>query len=76
MPSRALPGIVHAAVSAREAAQQGVVGNRTLASLYDLISAQNLSVPGRGKDFRGDQRWNTARILVKGNMVEHWLNEF
>jgi len=57
-------------------AKQGVDGNRTLASLYDLIPAENLSVPGRGKDFRGDQRWNTARIVVKGDMVEHWLNEF
>ncbi len=57
-------------------AQKGVKGNRTLASLYDLIPAENLSVPGRNKPFRGVGEWNQARLIVKGNHIEHWLNGF
>jgi len=48
-------------------AKLGVKGNRTLASLYDLIPAEN-------KKFTGVGKWNTAEIVVKGNHVEHWLN--
>ena len=55
-------------------AAQGVGGNRTLASLYDLIPAGNLSIPGRGKRFNGVGQWNRARIVVRGNHIEHWLN--
>ena len=57
-------------------AGMGVKGNRTIASLYDLIPAANLSVPGRGKEFRGPGSWNQARIISRGNHVEHWLNGF
>jgi hypothetical protein len=57
-------------------AAMGVGGNRTLGSLYDLIPAANLSVPGRSKDFRGTGAWNLARVVVRGNHVEHWLNGF
>ncbi len=57
-------------------AKLGVNGNRTIASLYDLIPAKNLSVPSRGKDFRGIGTWNQARIVVRGNHIEHWLNGF
>ncbi len=57
-------------------AKMGVKGNRTLASLYDLIPAKNLSVPGRGKEFRGIGTWNQGRIIVKENHIEHWLNGF
>jgi 3-keto-disaccharide hydrolase len=57
-------------------AKLGVNGNRTLASLYDLIPASNLSEPHRGKDFRGVGEWNQARIVVHGNHIEHWLNGF
>ena len=57
-------------------AKEGVGGNRKIASLYDLIPAENLSVPSRGKDFRGVGKWNTARIIVRGSHVEHWLNGF
>lgn len=57
-------------------AQLGVAGNRTVASLYDLIPASNLSVPGRGKPFNGVGNWNEARIVSRGNHVEHWLNGF
>ena len=56
-------------------AQQGVNGNRTLGSLYDLIPAVNMSEPG-SNNLRagGPGQWNRARILVKGNHIEHWLN--
>ncbi|MFN8206539.1 MAG: DUF1080 domain-containing protein [Bacteroidales bacterium] len=42
-------------------------GSRTLASLYDLIAAENKRVNTMGE-------WNRARILSVGNHVEHWLN--
>ena len=49
-------------------AKLGVRGNRTLGSLYDLIPA------AADKPYRGNGTWNTARIVVRGNQVEHWLN--
>lgn len=55
-------------------AKMGVNGNRTVASLYDLITADNLSVPGRGKQFKGGGMWNNARIVSRDGIVEHWLN--
>lgn len=55
-------------------AKAGVNGNRTLGSLYDLIAAENLSIPGRGKQFKGIGNWNKARIIVDGSKVSHWLN--
>ena len=48
-------------------ARNGVKGNRTLASLYDLIPAKS------SKKFYMSY-WNRARIFVKGDHVEHWLN--
>jgi hypothetical protein len=48
-------------------AKLGINGNRTLASLYDLMPATNKKVNPIGE-------WNHARILVKGRHVEHWLN--
>jgi len=48
-------------------AKQGVNGNRTLASLYDLIPAENRPLKPIGE-------WNQARIIVNGSHVEHWLN--
>ena len=57
-------------------AKMGVNGNRTIASLYDLIPAANLSVPSRDKPVNGVGQWNRARIVVKGNHIEHWLNGF
>jgi hypothetical protein len=42
-------------------------GSRTLASLYDLIKADNKLVFPVGQ-------WNRARIVSKDNHVEHWLN--
>ena len=55
-------------------AKMGVAGNRTLGSLYDLITAENLSTAGRAKQFKGIGRWNQARIVSKDGRVEHWLN--
>ena len=57
-------------------AKNGVNGNRTLASLYDLISAENLTDKTSSKEryVRGPGKWNRARIVVKGDHVEHWLN--
>ena len=48
-------------------AKLGVNGNRTLGSLYDLITAP------KNKPFR-KKFFNTAMIVVNGNHVEHWLN--
>lgn len=55
-------------------ATKGVEGNRTVASLYDLIPATNLEYPYRGKPFKGVGAWNKARIVSKDGHVEHWLN--
>lgn len=57
-------------------AKNGVKGNRTLGSLYDLIPATNLSRLDYHKGFRGVGAWNQARIVVRGNHVEHWLNGY
>jgi hypothetical protein len=48
-------------------AKLGIDGNRTLASLYDLIPAHDKKVYAIGT-------WNQARIVVRGKHVEHWLN--
>ena len=48
-------------------AKLGINGNRTLASLYDLMPATNKKVNPIGE-------WNHARIVVRGRHVEHWLN--
>ena len=57
-------------------AKKGVAGNRTLGSLYDLITAENLSIEDRpkGKFFKGVNQWNRARIVAKDGKVTHWLN--
>ena len=49
-------------------AKLGVNGNRQTGALYDLIPAN------ANKPFKGAGEWNTARIVSKGNHVEHWLN--
>jgi hypothetical protein len=54
-------------------AKMGVVGNRTMASLYDLIPSYKLD-----KRFqRKIGEWNQARIVaLPNNIVQHWLNGF
>lgn len=51
----------------------GAAGNRTLASLYDLIPSYKLE-----KRFqRATGAWNRGRIVVHpDNTVQHWLNGF
>lgn len=51
-------------------AKNGVIGNRTLASLYDLIPAE------KEKRFvNGPNKWNRGRIVVYPcGIVQHWLN--
>ncbi len=55
-------------------AKQGIAGNRTLASLYDLIRADNLEDPEKKKPFKGVGKWNRARIVSNNGHVEHYLN--
>jgi len=57
-------------------AREGVDGNRTVASLYDLIRADALffgqdNIPKR---FNGVGNWNRAKIVVKDSYVAHYLN--
>jgi len=51
-------------------AKNGVVGNRTLASLYDLIPADK-----QRRYINGVGEWNRGRIILfPDNTVQHWLN--
>jgi hypothetical protein len=53
-------------------AKEGVVGNRTQASLYDLIPSLKIT---RGQHKVGE--WNYGSIIVYlDNRVEHWLNGY
>src|SRR5690606_10598419 len=54
-------------------AKAGAVGNRTLASLYDLIPSEKISARAFGKK----TDWKTGRVIVfPDNRVQHWLNGF
>ena len=54
-------------------AKMGAAGNRTLASLYDLIPSYKLDKRFQRKT--GD--WNQGRVVVyPDNTVQHWLNGF
>jgi 3-keto-disaccharide hydrolase len=57
-------------------AKQGADGNRTLASLYDLIPARiKYFVPTESSEKRVNKEdWNRAAIIVNGRHVEHYLN--
>ena len=56
-------------------AREGVVGNRTCASLYDLIPSSRFVSYRDVPVIMGD--WNHGRIVVRpNNQVEHWLNGF
>ncbi|GEO10090.1 hypothetical protein SAE01_25860 [Segetibacter aerophilus] len=49
-------------------AKLGINGNRKTAALYDVFP------PDPNKPYKPAGEWNTARIVVKGDNVEHWLN--
>ena len=49
-------------------AKQGRDGNRTIASLYDLMPAP------ADKKVKPIGEWNEARVVSDGRHVEHWLN--
>ena len=49
-------------------AKKGKYGDRTIGSLYDMIPA------AKKKPVKPVGEWNTARIVVRGAHVEHWLN--
>lgn len=54
-------------------AKMGAAGNRTLASLYDLIPSYKLDKRFQKKI----GEWNQGRIVVyPNNIVQHWLNGF
>ena len=56
-------------------AKKGVVGNRTCASLYDLIPSERF-VSHRNVPVEVG-KWNHARIIARPNgVVQHWLNGF
>ena len=57
-------------------AKKGVKGNRTIASLYDLIAAENLTVKevSKARMFKGVGKWNKARIVSDNGKVQHWFN--
>ena len=49
-------------------AKLGRNGNRKLGSLYDILPSST------GGALHPIGEWNTARVIAKGNHVEHWLN--
>ena len=49
-------------------AKEGIAGNRTAGSLYDLIPASE------NKKLKPIGEFNQVRIIVRGNHIEHWLN--
>lgn len=59
-------------------AKMGSIGNRTMASLYDLIPAANmLDMKANRRDRNAIGEWNRGRIIAyPDGKVEHWLNGF
>ena len=62
--------------SKHQDANAGTKGNRTLASLYDLIPANALFyAPNEQREKRvNEYKWNRAKIVVNGDHVAHYLN--
>lgn len=55
-------------------ANRGTGSNRTVGSLYDLITAKSYSEPNRNKRGANPGEWCKARIIVQGGKVQHYLN--
>ena len=53
-------------------AKRGENGDRTVGSLYDMIPAKGTA--DGTKPIHPVGEWNTARILVMGPHIQHWLN--
>lgn len=47
--------------------RDGLTANHMAGALYDLVGPSAQAAKPAGE-------WNTARIVMKGNHVEHWLN--
>ena len=43
-------------------------GKNSAASMYDILA------PNDSKKLKPVGEWNTARVVAKGNKIEHWLN--
>lgn len=56
-------------------AKAGVKGNHTSGALYDLIPPENLTEANNNNKRYKQGQFNRARIVVKDNLVEHWLND-
>ena len=46
----------------------GSNGNRKTGSFYDVMPADST------KPYKPAGKWNTARVVIRGNQVAHWLN--
>lgn len=58
-----------------EALKEGHDDRIKMGALYRLIKPVNMSESGRlNKRVNSAGKWNRARIVVRGNHVEHWLN--
>lgn len=55
-------------------AKKGTSSNRTVGSLYDLITAKSYSEPNKRKRGANPGEWCKARIIVQGGKVQHYLN--
>jgi Domain of Unknown Function (DUF1080) len=49
--------------------RDGLNATRSAGALYDLVA------PAAAKTLSPAGQWNKSRIVIKGNHVEHWLNE-
>jgi hypothetical protein len=48
--------------------RDGLNATRSAGALYDLVAPTGKTVNPAGQ-------WNKAKIVMKGNLVEHWLND-